>query len=318
MESGKVIVTAEAAAKTIDEFQELIQKADIMRSAIDSIHWPIVFQVTWSLDHSVFLHAMAFIESYIAKLRDSCQEISCCICDGMTTASYAIKFFNSSSMFKMLFASLFEISTSFFEKVQISTLPPSYPYQGAFAFDISNFLIHTVKRNNKYLSDTPVFYHGAIYRASKNRIQAQKKMASAIKDLSSKWQRHVILYGTGTSRNPIHWCLLFVDVQEKVVIFYNSLARKEHGRIAAFKKEFGEFKFLTNQCAQQGDSKICGFFVMNMVIALSKCDQNQVEPTFLKLTASDKENNDEKMTKLLPKLVYILPNNKESLFSTAI
>jgi hypothetical protein len=183
-----------------------------------------------------------------------------------------------------------------------------------YAYDLHQIVLEQVKKLNE-LGTQKLFYHGIIYKnASSLELYCQHAGAILARAESTGCKRHVLLFATNTVKKPVHWCLDFIDLDERIYIHYNPLAKRVDVDMTLCSvlntclSEHERLEFCVNPGRKQGSSQLCGVFAFDMMCVLARTPSGALREKFLALTATNEQIDDE----MRKQAEFFLDNSTES------
>lgn len=274
----------------IGEFKLILKNSFIVRNFWTKPHLALIDDKEISCRN--FNHLIYYILMTYNQIREnkspSIMSARCKYCHqnkNKTIESLALPIYQHKTKIKTILTSMFQIPADLTRRIFMVIKMPCHPFKGMLAWDMHNVMMDRIHKINyaPVVKNRRVFYHGIVYNKSTVDIQ-YKHIIRDMENMASEYNTHVALCATGTVTNPIHWCLIYICLVSKTFIFYNSLAKEEDQNRELFNilhAYDSEFRFVTNTRVWQGNSKLCGFFVYEMLATLCRTDSKRLEETFL-------------------------------------
>lgn len=171
--------------------------------------------------------------------------------------------------------------------------PPCFPYHGTFPWDMNQYIDELFVRENMFRDFDPVMFHGVVYRTTSRAALdgITEQMIASTLSLKRPVFRHAFLIADGDIIKPKHWCGMFIDLNARVAIFYNSLAKPEQENwhlVDAFNQVCAQRGLavlsitdrITNRVPLQKDSNLCGHFVYDFFREMLKQPSSQLVEMF--------------------------------------
>lgn len=258
----------------------------LVNTTFDKYHLELLHS-NWH-DNKNLYHILHYLYVNFLRVRDGGRKTSCAFCEGGPAALIVdqtrMLFFEKRRELRSLLVAMYQCNAATVEAFFSILMAPCNPKNGMFAYDLSVLLEARVKKLNQQIQRRQrMFYHGIIYNKSTSENLYIQHAAAIIKE-ASEYPRHVFLVATGTVIKPQHWCLCFIDLIGGVYINYNSLGGEKefNGTLYNVLKEqaYPSLKLLKNDERSQGRSKLCGFFVYDMLYELACAEPENVVNVF--------------------------------------
>lgn len=255
----------------VQRFKSQLVESQVNKQ-LDETHMQL-FNLSWEPDNSPLFHILYYLMNY--GLPPIGKKPQCCVLCDPSLAPKIYKdiryyFYKNRIHLKNILCSLYQCNTRTVDDIILTIKSPFHPFKGMYTWDLHVLVIDKLKSLNKTLTQK-VFYHGILY----NDVTTPNTYRSFIHELnciSDTYRRHFILICTGDEFNPVHWCGLFVDLDSNICFYFNSLAEEKHlntGYYNELVKQYPQMRFMTNKTQMQGESSLCGFFVLEWMIAMT-------------------------------------------------
>ncbi len=247
-----------------------------------------------------FYHLMHYLLQKFLSIRDS-NRVNCFFCSAGTSQKNLCharqetihQLFDYKDHFKAMLVSMYQCSMSTVNLLFHILKPPCNPFSGMYAFELHQVVLTRIKKMNEQLEpNMKIFYHGIIYKNS-TTDKLMLRYAAIVNEESYRYSRHFFLFATNTVVQPVHWCFVLIDWPAKLYLHYNPLAKiaDSDKRLYTYLSMISHenFDYVHNTGRLQGKSKLCGFFVFDMLNKLINISSNNLRETFLALTSENIE-----------------------------
>ena len=184
--------------------------------------------------------------------------------------------------------------------------------KGIYAYDLNSIILEYIKYNNIFNAhDYSHFeYMGILYRADSDlTIYSYAKDCVYLGKNNDKYCG--IIYSVNTHEEPEHWCGYFYDPVNRILFFYNSLAKPNQLDFTLYNNFYkldNCTRFVYNTCQQQFKNNLCGIFAARFLFLMyEKCNTDEREGYFKQEfdTAINKDDESEQFQKN-----YVFNTNK--------
>lgn len=180
--------------------------------------------------------------------------------------------------------------------------PPEWlknPNEWLSNFDIDSVMEQYEMDNQdfKYLGTTPVDYD-YILDENTNTCVEDKMCKFNLKKLLSQGKRRfaTVINLDKHTLGGSHWVSLFIDVDKRIIMFFDSASGSVPKNISKFvndvkeqgKKQNIDFEYIVNKKIHQNGESECGIYSIHFIIEMLKSPENAIK-TFLYGNISDKE-----------------------------
>jgi hypothetical protein len=169
---------------------------------------------------------------------------------------------------------------------------------------LSNFDIDMVmeqyemeNKDFKYLGTTPIDYDYILDKTANTCVENNLCKFNLKKLLGEGKRRFASVFNLDThDKSGSHWVSLFIDVNKKIIMFFDSASSSVPKRISKFVnnvKQQGlneniKFKYTSNKKIHQSGGTECGVYSIHFIIEMLK-QPDKAMPVFLHQKISDKE-----------------------------
>ncbi len=328
--------------RVLSNFKSVIAASTWYKKFIesDAVHKQC-FLSNWRLGGQDFMHFMFFLntitEKQLSRTTAVSHEGKCLFCANARNPNYVnmykLLFYQNKAHYEVMLNTFFNCNALLVQQVFEMVLPPCFPHQGTYAWDLHIFLRDRFAKMNN-LRTVPSYchgkvldhidYHGVIYKEMTDDALFLNALSILERYLLHGRTRHALLYSTKSITSPEHWCGVFIDFKCSAAFFYNSLAKHEQldMRLLSILKRLLEIarpgvrmEFYTNTDRLQNDSKLCGLFVFDFFTWMARQESAHLVEFFKKNTKSQ-DFLDDVVSQRMKTYIHEMPHKDMNLFDS--
>lgn len=186
------------------------------------------------------------------------------------------------SQIKILICNFYSIPITLIQRIFSRFKPFVYTVDGTYGSDLIELILNYFRSQD--FNQTRRFV-GVLYADDSDEIV--KNFAVEINYLHQKENisDFLLIFSVKSQTSPQHWCGIFIDFDQQIFYFYNSLNKKTHldDRLYKLLKQANpELKFKTNSARQQYNNNLCGIFSLYFLTKMNNADPQARKEVFAK------------------------------------